>query len=96
MEKPEKKNDLKCYEKILNGIIAVNIGAASIPVEELSSWGGFLNAWERFQRENKIDIARMIRQFGASDTKAKQYDRRHRRRHHRLGVREEQHQDQGL
>jgi hypothetical protein len=40
----QKKKELECYEKFLNGIIAVNIGVASFPVEQLSSGDGFLNA----------------------------------------------------
>ena len=63
----KKNKELKCYEKFLNGIIAVNIGAASIPIEELSLWESFLNAWERFQKENKNDISKMIRQFGRDE-----------------------------
>lgn len=60
----EKKEELKSYEKILNGIIAVNIGAAIIPFEKLSPWEHFLADWARFQKENKKDITAMMRQFG--------------------------------
>lgn len=60
----EKNEELKSYEKILNGIIAVNIGAAIIPFEKLSSWEHFLADWARFQKENKKDITAMMRQFG--------------------------------
>jgi hypothetical protein len=62
-----KKENLKCYEKVLNGIIAVNIGAASIPIEKLSLWESFLNDWECFQKDNKNDISKMIRQFGRDE-----------------------------
>ena len=59
-----EKEELKAYEKILNGVIAVNIGIASLPVERLPMWASFLDAWEKFQRENRDSIARMIQQFG--------------------------------
>lgn len=69
MEQPKyrKNKELECYERVLNGIIAVNIGAASIPLDELSLWGGFLNAWAQFQKENRNGITRMIRQFGRDE-----------------------------
>jgi len=52
MEQPKyrKNKELECYERVLNGIIAVNIGAASIPLDELSLWGGFLNAGSNSRR----------------------------------------------
>ena len=60
----QKNKELECYERMLNGIISMHIGAASIPIGELSSWESFLDDWERFHKDNKNDISRMIRQFG--------------------------------
>lgn len=58
------KDELECYQRILNGIIAINIGTVIIPPDDLTKWEGFIAAWTRFQKENKDDITRMIHQFG--------------------------------
>lgn len=60
----QKKSELECYQRILNGIIAINIGTAIIPPDDWSKWEVFLAAWARFQQENKEDITRMVHQFG--------------------------------
>ena len=63
MEK-QLRNEHEAYQRILNGIISVHIGVASLPVEQLPEWEDFLKKWNLFQRESSDDIARMIRQFG--------------------------------
>jgi hypothetical protein len=68
MEKSELNlEELKNYERILNGIISINIGVAGIPVERVELWRDLLFDWWRFQRENSEGIARFIRQFGQVD-----------------------------
>lgn len=58
------KDELECYQRILNGIIAINMGTAIIPSDDLTKWEGFIAVWTRFQKEYKEDITRMIHQFG--------------------------------
>lgn len=62
--KHQIKDELECYQRILNGIIAIDMGTAIIPFDDLKKWEGFIAAWVRFQKENKKDITRMIHEFG--------------------------------
>lgn len=66
----QRKSELECYQRMLNGIIAINMGTAIIPFDNLSSWEGFIDAWVRFQKENEEAITAMIHQFGKDQEKS--------------------------
>ena len=57
-------DELECYQRILNGIIAIDMGTAIVPSDDLKKWEDFIAALVRFQKENKENITSMIHEFG--------------------------------